>query len=107
MTAAATSPGARPMPACCPFEDGRFDAVVCQFGLMFVPDKPAAHTEAHRVRGGRRRLSAWDALQHNPLARVTHGTLAGFFPESPPDFYEVPFCLADRAQLAAWLARAG
>src|SRR5512135_1791816 len=23
-----------------PFEDARFDAIVCQFGLMFVPDQP-------------------------------------------------------------------
>ena len=25
-----------------PFPDGRFDAVVCQFGVMFMPDRPAA-----------------------------------------------------------------
>src|SRR5262245_40396331 len=32
-----------------PFPDGSFDAVVCQFGLMFVPDKAAAFREARRV----------------------------------------------------------
>lgn len=29
-----------------PFDAGRFDAVVCQFGVMFFPDKPAAFAEA-------------------------------------------------------------
>src|SRR6187200_1125987 len=32
-----------------PFPDESFDAVVCQFGLMFVPDKAAAVAEAFRV----------------------------------------------------------
>ena len=32
-----------------PFEDGKFDAVVCQFGVMFFPDKIKAFKEAHRV----------------------------------------------------------
>ena len=32
-----------------PFDDGSFDAVVCQFGLMFVPDKEAAMRECYRV----------------------------------------------------------
>src|SRR5437016_694402 len=32
-----------------PFEAGSFDAVVCQFGVMFFPDKPAAMAEAFRA----------------------------------------------------------
>src|SRR6266404_4632332 len=32
-----------------PFTDGAFDAVVCQFGVMFFPDKPKAFAEARRV----------------------------------------------------------
>src|SRR6478735_2059293 len=32
-----------------PLSDGSVDAVVCQFGMMFVPDKNAAHREALRV----------------------------------------------------------
>src|SRR6202795_4206724 len=32
-----------------PFQDGTFDAVVCQFGIMFFPDKVRALSEAHRV----------------------------------------------------------
>src|SRR5258707_497950 len=32
-----------------PFPDGSFDAIVCQFGLMFFPDKDQAYREAHRT----------------------------------------------------------
>jgi ubiquinone/menaquinone biosynthesis C-methylase UbiE len=32
-----------------PFPDSIFDAVVCQFGIMFVSDKALAAREAHRV----------------------------------------------------------
>ena len=32
-----------------PFEDASFDCVVCQFGIMFVPDKLKAYREALRV----------------------------------------------------------
>jgi ubiquinone/menaquinone biosynthesis C-methylase UbiE len=32
-----------------PFGDRQFDLVVCQFGVMFFPDKPAAFREVQRV----------------------------------------------------------
>src|SRR5689334_12263185 len=32
-----------------PFEDGTFDLVCCQFGVMFFPDRVAAYREAKRV----------------------------------------------------------
>ena len=32
-----------------PFEDGSFDAVACQFGVMFFPDKVQGYREARRV----------------------------------------------------------
>src|SRR2546423_14564874 len=32
-----------------PFKEDSFDAVVCQFGLMFFPDKDQAAREADRV----------------------------------------------------------
>jgi ubiquinone/menaquinone biosynthesis C-methylase UbiE len=36
-----------------PFDDGRFELVVCQFGAMFFPDKPRAFAEALAARFGR------------------------------------------------------
>jgi SAM-dependent methyltransferase len=76
-----------------PFADASFDAVVCQFGVMFFPDKDKGHREAHRVlvSGGRYLFSVWDSHRHNPIGRLITETLAGFFPEDPPQFYQVPF----------------
>jgi ubiquinone/menaquinone biosynthesis C-methylase UbiE len=92
-----------------PFDASSFDMVVCQFGLMFVPDKPAAAREARRVlgKGGRVIMSVWDTLEHNPLGRIPHATIASFFPGNPPDFYQVPFGYADPATLRALLRDAG
>jgi ubiquinone/menaquinone biosynthesis C-methylase UbiE len=76
-----------------PFPDTKFDAVVCQFGVMFFPDKDKGHREAHRVlvRGGRYLFSVWDSHQHNPIGRLITEIMAEFFPHDPPQFYQVPF----------------
>jgi ubiquinone/menaquinone biosynthesis C-methylase UbiE len=80
-----------------PFPDGSFDAVVCQFGLMFFPDKAAGIREAFRVLkpGGHYLFNVWDQMARNPIARITHETAASFFPSDPPMFYTVPFSLHD------------
>jgi len=92
-----------------PFSDGSFDAVVCQFGLMFFLDKSAGNREALRVLkpGGRYLFNVWDAIAHNPVARIAHETVATFFPADPPTFYNVPFSLHDPEPLRALLAQAG
>jgi ubiquinone/menaquinone biosynthesis C-methylase UbiE len=80
-----------------PFPAATFAAVVCQFGLMFVPDKAAAVREARRVLtlGGLLALSVWGDFAHNPIGRIAHETIAGFFPADPPDFYRTPFGFHD------------
>ncbi len=92
-----------------PFDDASFDAVVCEFGLMFFPDKPRGIREAFRVlkRGGRYLFSVWDALEHNPAPRITHETVATFFASDPPQFYRVPFSLHDVGPVRGWLHDAG
>jgi len=91
------------------FPDRSFDALVCQFGLMFVPDKPAAIREARRVLrdGGTLLLNVWDSLDRNTFAKSAHETIASFFPDDPPTFYQIPFSLHRTDQLSTLLAGAG
>jgi ubiquinone/menaquinone biosynthesis C-methylase UbiE len=76
-----------------PFADGSFDAIVCQFGVMFFPDKDKSYREAHRLLapGGRYLFNVWDSHRYNPFARIAHETAGRFFPADPPQFYRVPF----------------
>src|SRR5690349_19065288 len=55
-----------------PFEDRSFDAVACQFGAMFFPDKVQGYKEARRVLkpGGRFFFSVWDRIEDNEFADV-------------------------------------
>ena len=76
-----------------PFPEQAFDAVVCQFGLMFFPDKLRALREARRVLkpGGTLLFNVWDSLEHNHLVRTVIETLAILFPTDPPTFFQIPF----------------
>jgi SAM-dependent methyltransferase len=71
-----------------PFADGEFDAVVCQFGVMFFPDKAKAFAEARRVLrdGGLFLFSAWDRIEENEFADDVTRALASLFPAAPPSF---------------------
>jgi ubiquinone/menaquinone biosynthesis C-methylase UbiE len=91
------------------FSNGSFDAVICQFGLMFVPDKEAAMREAYRVlaRGGVFLFNVWDSMEHNPFGRIAHKTIASFFESDPPTFYELPFGFFDADLIRSLLQRAG
>jgi ubiquinone/menaquinone biosynthesis C-methylase UbiE len=71
-----------------PFDDQSFDAVVCQFGVMFFPDKVQAYKEACRVLkpGGRFLFNVWDRISENEFADVVTEALAAVFPHDPPRF---------------------
>ena len=92
-----------------PFDDRKFDAVVCQFGIMFVPDKALAAREAYRVlrRNGLFLFNVWDAMRHNKLGELANRTIASYFEKDPPTFYQIPFSYHNRADIRWILKRAG
>jgi ubiquinone/menaquinone biosynthesis C-methylase UbiE len=92
-----------------PFDDETFDAVVCQFGIMFVPDKALSAREARRVLkpGGVFLFNVWDSMEHNDLGRIAHETISSFFEKDPPTFYQVPFGYYDHAEIKRVLEGAG
>ena len=73
-----------------PFPDASFDAVICQFGAMFFPDKVKAYGEARRVlkNDGTYIFSVWDRIEENEFTDVTMQALARVFPRNPPQFMQ-------------------
>ena len=93
-----------------PFGPALFDVVVCQFGVMFFPDRVAAHRETRRVlrRPGTYIFSVWDSLDHNPAAAATHAAVASCFPADPPQFLaRTPHGYSDAGRIQADLVAAG
>ncbi|MEO8752010.1 MAG: class I SAM-dependent methyltransferase [Casimicrobiaceae bacterium] len=93
-----------------PFPDAEFDAVVCQFGAMFFPDKAAAFAQAHRVLrpGGVFLFNVWDRVEDNEFADVTTTALAALFPGDPPRFLaRTPHGYHDRAAITRDVAAGG
>ncbi|MBA3270095.1 MAG: class I SAM-dependent methyltransferase [Acidobacteria bacterium] len=95
--------------AALPFPDVSIDGIVCQFGLMFFPDKVAALREARRVLkpGGALLFNTWGALADNPIAQCAHDVIASFFQTDPPQFFTVPFGLHDKELVKQILRDAG
>jgi SAM-dependent methyltransferase len=71
-----------------PFADASFDAIVCQFGVMFFPDRRKAFAEARRALkpGGVLIFNAWDRIAENEFADVVTRALETVFPKDPPRF---------------------
>ena len=93
-----------------PFPDGAFDAVVCQFGVMFFPEKPKAFSEARRVLapGGLLIFNVWDRIEENEFADTVTTALASVFPGDPPRFMaRTPHGYHDRAMIERDLAQGG
>jgi ubiquinone/menaquinone biosynthesis C-methylase UbiE len=92
-----------------PFAGAEFDALFCQFGVMFLPDKPLGFAEFFRVLkpGGLLVFNVWDSLERNPCMALAHETIGGFFAADPPQFLTVPFGWHDRDVIRAHLKQAG
>ena len=93
-----------------PFRDGMFDAVVCQFGAMFFPDKSRAFAEARRVlrRGGVFIFNVWDRIEENQFADTVTTALESLFPDDPPRFMaRTPHGYCDASAIKRDLADGG
>ncbi len=93
-----------------PFPDKVFDVVVCQFGVMFFPDKAVAMAEARRVLrpGGTFVFNVWDRIEQNEFADAVTAALADVFPGEPPRFLaRTPHGYHDQAAIGSDLAQAG
>lgn len=93
-----------------PFADGAFDAVVCQFGVMFFPDKRKAYREARRVLkpGGYFIFSVWDRIECNEFADLVTSAAIEIFPDDPPLFLpRTPHGYHDKESIIADIQSAG
>jgi ubiquinone/menaquinone biosynthesis C-methylase UbiE len=93
-----------------PFSNGTFDAVVCQFGVMFFPDKAKAFSEARRVLrpGGVFIFSVWDRIEENEFADTVTTALESVFPKDPPRFLaRTPHGYYERQTIERDLANGG
>lgn len=93
-----------------PFRDGTFDAVVCQFGVMFFPDKARAYSEARRMLrpGGVFMFNVWDRIEDNEFADIVTTALGTLFPADPPRFMaRIPHGYHDPETIGRDLANGG
>jgi len=93
-----------------PFAEASFDAVVCQFGAMFFPDRVRGYREARRVmrKTGRFLFSVWDRISESVFADAVTESLVPFQPQNPPRFLaRTPHGYCDADKIRAELAEAG
>ena len=93
-----------------PFDDASFDAVVCQFGVMFFPDRTQAFAEIRRVLRptGTLLFNVWDRIDNNDFAKAVQDALGAVFPDDPPTILaQVPFGCFDTTAIRADVVAGG
>jgi SAM-dependent methyltransferase len=92
-----------------PFDDRTFGAVVCGFGIMFVPDRQAMLKEARRVLvdGGTLLFNVWDRIENNPHAAVNAAVVEAMFPGDAEMRFRTPYEMHDAENLRQLLAVGG
>ena len=93
-----------------PFDDNSFDLVLCQFGVMFFPDKVRGNTEARRVlrEGGTYMTLIWDTVDKNLATKIAGNAVAELFPDDAEGFYlRLPFRYHDAHLIESDMRSAG
>jgi len=92
-----------------PFDDQVFDAVICQFGIMFFPDKSEGLSEMARALkpGGILAFNVWDSMEKNRSVALAHETITSFFEIDPPQFLTTPFGFYDVDHIKNLMTQAG
>jgi len=93
-----------------PFDDESFDAMVCQSGIMFFPDRIAGYAEALRVLkpGGTLLFNVWDHISSNEFADVAAKVIAAIFPDEPTPFLaRTPYSYYEEDLIRQELSQAG
>jgi ubiquinone/menaquinone biosynthesis C-methylase UbiE len=92
-----------------PFEDGSFDLVICQFGIMLVPDQQKALAEIYRVlnKGGKVMFSTWSDLAYNKLWSIGDKVLRSYLGKSSMEQIPGPFAMAAEEDVLNRLNGAG
>jgi len=93
-----------------PFPDEAFDVVVCQFGVMFFPDKVRAFTEARRVLRphGQLIFNVWDRIEENEFSKTVLQAVRPLLREDQVPFLtRIPHGYHDRSVIQDDLVRSG
>jgi ubiquinone/menaquinone biosynthesis C-methylase UbiE len=93
--------------AALPLPDATYDVVLCQMGLMFVEDRPAALTEMRRVlgSGGRAVVSTPGPIQ--PVFQILESSIEEHIDPSLGRFVAGVFSMHDADEVSALLTSAG
>ena len=88
---------------------GAFDAVLCQQGLQFFPDRAAALREMRRVLkpSGRAVIAVWAELERNQIYAAFHAALHATAPSELAELITAPFSWPSGAALRAAAEDAG
>ena len=92
-----------------PFPEATFDLALCQQGLQFFPDRPAALREIRRVLAprGRLALSVWRPMQYSPGFAALFTALGRLIAPEAASIMQGPFALGSADDLHTLLATAG
>lgn len=92
-----------------PFDDHQFDHIVCQFGVMFFPDKEKSFKEAHRIlkSGGKFIFNTWESVEKNPRINLMWKVIHEIFGDGYPDFFQKgPHSFYDKEEIERLLLAA-